>query len=353
MGNKSLKSNIDDLNYMNENYPKKIRYLKDLTMDAFSHPQLTLDNTFIVFKSINDIYYLIYYTENKSIISYDLITCQKINVIKNQDVYTFKHYLDKKKKRDLILSMSLDRVKIWNVNNWKCLSNIEVYKDTLNMYSYIIACLLNDNNKNYILSIRCLYKNSKIELFDFNGKKIKDIIKLKERPYFIDTYNDNKLKRAFIITSCYRYIMSYDYTNNKNYHKYYNRTESHSSIAHIIIKDNDEIVKMYENDEYCVRIWDFHKGQLLNKINVYQFYYLNSICFWNEDYLIGACGSDRFILAELNGKIPCNLEQNYRFIEIKIKHKVYNIKKIFLPKYGNCLITQGKDKEQIKLWVNC
>ena len=109
--------------------------------------------------------------------------------------------------------MSLDGVKIWNVNNWKCLSNIEVYKDTLNMYNNIIACLLNDNNKNYILSIRCLYKNSKIELFDFNGKKIKDIIELQEHPYFIDTYNDNKLKRAFIITSCSRYIISYDYTN--------------------------------------------------------------------------------------------------------------------------------------------
>ena len=109
---------------------------------------------------------------------------------------------------------------------------------------------------------------------------------------------------------------------------------------------------MYESNIYCVRIWDFHKGQLLNKINVYFNYCLNGFCLWNEDYLIGACGSDKFILAELNGKIPCNLEQNHRFIEIAINHKVYNIKKIFLPKYGDCLVTQGKDKEQIKLWVN-
>ena len=57
--------------------------------------------------------------------------------------------------------MSLDRVKVWNVNNWKCLTNIKVHNETLSIYNYIIACFLNDNNKNYILSI---YENSKIEL---------------------------------------------------------------------------------------------------------------------------------------------------------------------------------------------
>ena len=98
MGNESPKPNIDDFNYINENYPKKIRYLKDLTIDAFSQPKINLDNTFIVFKSINNIYYLIYYTQEKSIISYNLITYQKINEIKNQDATNFRHYLDKKIK---------------------------------------------------------------------------------------------------------------------------------------------------------------------------------------------------------------------------------------------------------------
>ena len=43
---------------------------------------LMLFVNYLIFKSINDIYYLIYATEQQSIISYDLFENKKINEIK-------------------------------------------------------------------------------------------------------------------------------------------------------------------------------------------------------------------------------------------------------------------------------
>ena len=64
-------------------------------------------NNIIIFKSINNIFYLIYSNYNKDIISYNLNTNQKLNVIHraHQDfIYSFQHISDNKNKRDLLLS---------------------------------------------------------------------------------------------------------------------------------------------------------------------------------------------------------------------------------------------------------
>ena len=53
------------------------------------------DNTFIIFKSINNLFYLIYSTENISIICYDLNNQQKIIEIKNchkENINSYRHY---------------------------------------------------------------------------------------------------------------------------------------------------------------------------------------------------------------------------------------------------------------------
>ena len=61
----------------------------------------------IIFKSIDDLVYFIYTNEKKSIISYNLIYNKKINEIKkahNSVIMNFRHYLDKDKKQNLVLS---------------------------------------------------------------------------------------------------------------------------------------------------------------------------------------------------------------------------------------------------------
>ena len=346
MGNKSLTKHDNDLNYFNENYPKKIRYLRDLTTDSYT--KYRKDKTFIVFNSIDDILYLIYYTEDNLIISYNLITFQKINQIKmiNQEFVNFNYYCDKNNKRDLILSISNKDILLWNVKNWECLSKIQNLGDNL------LACFINDNNNIYIFSIISYNIYSKSKLFYLFGEEIKDLYEYNEDTTFVDTYYDKNLNKNYIITGHYRYIYSYDYTNNKIYHKYHEKSyDFHHYIYHVVFKENNNIVKMIESESKYIRIWDFHKGKLLNKINTKNNWFCG-ICIWNDDYFITACTNKKFVLGELNGKRPTNLNKNYRYIEINNAHNAFNIKKIFHPKLGECLITQGEKNEQIKIWVN-
>jgi hypothetical protein len=74
---------------------KDVQILKGFNIDSFT--DCYLDNTFAVFKSVNDILSLIYTDKNNSIISYDLVNNKIINEIKNahNDLITsFRHFLD-------------------------------------------------------------------------------------------------------------------------------------------------------------------------------------------------------------------------------------------------------------------
>jgi len=82
--------------------PINFKYLKDLVNDAYTH--LYIDNTFILFKSIDDLIYIIYSNNKKSIIAYNLIDNKKIIEIKNahnENITNFRHYLDLEKKKIL------------------------------------------------------------------------------------------------------------------------------------------------------------------------------------------------------------------------------------------------------------
>ena len=108
--------------------PKDLQYKKDLTKDSFS--EYDYDNTFTVFKSINNILYLIYTNKNKSILFHDIIDNRILKEIKNAHnkyITNFKYYLDKINERDLILSISADdnNLKLWNIN-YECLLNKEI-----------------------------------------------------------------------------------------------------------------------------------------------------------------------------------------------------------------------------------
>ena len=132
--NFELEKNINILKEEIHNLNNEIKQLKDhnnnisnfqffsqITQDSYSNA--TLDNSFAVFKSINDILCLIYANQDKSIICYDLKCLKKISEIKSHhkgNINNFRHYLDKKNKRDLVLSLSNkdNNLKIWNANNW-------------------------------------------------------------------------------------------------------------------------------------------------------------------------------------------------------------------------------------------
>ena len=92
-----------------------------------------------------------------------------------------------------------------------------------------------------------------------------------------------------------------------------------------------------------LRIWDFHEGKLLDKIKICDNSWLFGLCLWDNEHLLIGCGDKSIKIMELkNGAINANLND--------FNNKVLCIKKIMHPLYGECLITQGYEKEQIKIF---
>ena len=241
-----------------------IEFLEDLVNDSYS--PLWLDNTFCAFKSINNILYLIYSNINRSIISFDLINSIKINEIKNAHkryITNFRYYLDSINNRDLFISISCDdnNIKLWNVYNFECLLDIK----NINQGGYLdSACFLMDNNQNFIITSNNRYSEL-IKVYDFKGNKIKDINNSEEGIVFIDTYYDKKLFKNFIIACTNDYTKSYDYNKNEIYKKY----SDNNQPCYFAIYNKKEIIELIEsNYDGNIRIWNFHLGVLLKKIEV-------------------------------------------------------------------------------------
>ena len=125
-----LKDNCNKKEELNSNNskssPNLINSSITLIKDAYGYYEM--DNIFIVFNSINNISHIIYVKDDNTIVSYNLNEQKVITEIKNAQeriITNFNHYLDKIKKRDLIMSISAEdcRIKLWNLKNWECTSS--------------------------------------------------------------------------------------------------------------------------------------------------------------------------------------------------------------------------------------
>ena len=254
--NNSFYNNNQILNdYSNNNIeeriiPEKIKINNYLTIPSFA--KYRLDNTFIVFKSIDEILYLIYSNERKYIISYNLIDNKKIIEIKNAHnnyITNLRHYFDEICKRDLMISISCEdnNIKLWNVKSWECLVNIKNINSDGDLDS---ACFLRNDDEIYIITSNDKAKNENhlnesIKVFDINGNKIKEINDSNENVYFIDTYYDKKLSKSYIISGNFCFIKSFDFNLNEIYHIYCDEGNYiHRSI--IINTSEENVIKLLQ-----------------------------------------------------------------------------------------------------------
>ena len=347
--NKKLKIEILKLRKYHENTnPKDMKLLADITNDSFGYTDL--DNTFTVFKSIKNIFYIVYSNINKSMNIYDLNRqklIKQINNCHNKHITNFRHQLDIINKRDLVMSVSSEdnNIKLWNANNWECFVNIENINYVGWLYS---ACFLNEKGQIYIITSNRNKqgKSEPIRIFDFNGYIIKEISNSNEQTYFIDTYYDNILCKNYIISGNVGYVKSYDYNKNELYYKYNDFDDNSNSYSHfsIIIRNNKEVIELIESCfDGNIRIWNFHSGLLLNKIKLSD-EGLRGICLWNDNYLFVGCDDKTIKLLEINNiLIVDNLTGH--------NNEVITVKKIIHPQLGECLISQNGGESQIKIWI--
>ena len=360
-GIKELKNEINDLKISNEKLrkeikelkeyhqiksPKDIKLLSNAINDSFVYSNL--DYSFTVFNSINNILYLIYSNENKSMICYDLNNQRKINEIKNihdEFITNFRHYLDEINKRDLVMSLSRNdnNIKIWNINDFECILDIKNVNQNGYIYS---ACFLKDNSQNYIIASNRNMEGepSPIKIFNFKGQKIDEIKDSKDHTFFIDTFYDTIFNKNFIITGNFGYVKSFDYSKNELYHKYDDNKCDNNDRFHcsIIIKNNERKIKLIESSgDGFIRIWNFHSGLLLNKIQVGSRLY--SICLWNKNYLFVGCQDNTIKLIELNNKLIVKSLYGH-------DNWVLTLKKVCDNKGKELLISQNWGISSIKIW---
>ena len=341
--NKQYK-NIKD-NYCFNKNPENIEFFIDLG-NGQSYAYNNLDNTFSIFYSINKILYLIYATEDSSLISYNIINKEIISKIKGahySNITNIIHYLDKINKRDLIMSVSKNNnnIKLWTIKNFLCILNIENIYNSSFLYS---ACFLNDNNHNYILTINGSNSDC-IKVFNLFGTLVKNLNNSNEGGTFINSYYDNKSSKNYIITGNYGYAKSYEFANNSIYHKY-TLGGSNCIDSLIIFEKNGTTILLGSSEDIDskILIWNFHSGEILNKIELNCCHKHYGICLWNTDYLFVGSQDKTIKLIELNRKIIVKELKGHN-------SNVSCVKKFFHPKYGECLISQGFHDDTIKLWI--
>ena len=356
-GYQSLKDEIDQIKKNNSiknelayNTPKNMQFSSDIVKDSFAG--YSYEDSFIVFKSVDNILQLVYATKEKSIISYDLDSkrniAKKFKAHKNF-ITNFKFIYDRENNKDIIMSISKkdNNIKIWNANSWELLTDISNTNQNNFLYS---ACFLQcDNNINIITSngknLQALQSNENFEnmkLFNLKGELIFEIEDTNDCTYFVDIYYDNNLSKNFIVTGNFNYVKSYDFDSKSLYHKYFeNNNGIHPSV---IINKIGEKIKLIEScEDGNIRIWGFHSGELIRKIKT-ENNNLYGICLWNENYIFVGCKDQSIKLIELkNGLLIKNLKGH--------KGRIISFKKIIKLDNSEYLFSQGLDGT-IKLWVN-
>ena len=333
---KNIDSNNSKINY--------IKYSFNIIND--SYVKAPLNETFIAFNTINNLQYLVYSSKSSIITCYDLINFHEIKeeYMQNCRYVNFKHYLDNNNKRDLVISIFCvsDNIKLWDVKNWECILNL---KNINNSPDLGCACFINDNNVNYIITSCRNNKNESrpIKVFDFNGNKIKEINESKEAALYIDSYKDNISFNSYIISSNLNNLKSYDFKMNKVYH-IYSDTNKDEYYCYTTIINNNEVNLIASCYDGNIRIFDFHSGILLNKINNNSHSLLFEICPWKNDYLFVGYGDNTIKLIDINNKIIVTSLSGHN-------NAVVNIKRINHPKYGECILSQGRNYDKIILWI--
>ena len=319
-----------------------------------SYTDSYISDGFCIFTSINDILYLIYSNHN-SIIAYDLNNTQKICEVKNAHededyISSFKHILDKNQKKDLLLSISYDSnyLKLWDIKNFELLCYIkDIYSDGFLFCAHFLLEQNKNQNDLYILTSNCYFSSSSgpIKKFNLKGEQI-DIINKSEGldVFYLTDFYDSITKKQYLIGAIKGGIISFDLENNQIY-KSFSEDNSNFHFYIIINKENKEgIIQIIESSaDGKIRIWDFHGGKLLYKININN-NWLFGMCLWDNQYIFVGDGDSGIKLVDLlTGKIMNQLSD--------INGRIITIKKIKLKKFGECLISQRYLKGGIKLWI--
>ena len=372
---KILKYNIIDedeqldinLNYDNDD--KKICHKKEImneNLEFSSYPNLFLKKKFFKIKnhSVVEVYYA-YHDNNelylaiseKNIIGYNIKIIKFKNRIfitrlkrHNNRVVAIKHFFNKNKMHDFLISGDMDRmVNVWDVS-YKYSVNQFIYSIDYhgeNLYKlFLVSYEEKENINNYIL----IYDKS-VNIYKLtDGKFIKNVnhFPLKEEKIINIISWKNKDNNLDYIIKCTKYkIVIFNFLDEDIFFELSNYLRSNNNNQKSLCYKSEGCIISYNLGDYlCIlsssmnlEIWDLYnlclKKQIPIKANLIDDTYLFGIIPWSNRYILLYDGDNNYIYV-LDVKF-CNVLSK---ISGSFKNNIRQIfcQKIISKKYGESLL---------------
>ena len=318
----------------------KFEFKKDITSNAPTYCSAT--QMFCAFKSLKGDSLSAWVTKDNTIELYDLEKDALIKSVKDahiKDIHSCRHFVDIKNNKDLLITCSYDKsIKVWDIENLEK-PLIDIQNAHSNGFIFT-SCILSHEKipENYIISGA---DDENIKIFDFNGKFLDKSVKVSDYVNLLDVYYYKREKKFCIINANSHDIRIYNFDDLKIYKTYIEKNSS--SHAHVIVYEDekeDKVLLIDSDMKGFIHIWDFDTEECLKTIFLQTI--INGICFWNEQY-IACTGRDK--------KIKIVDIKEAKIVRLITGHEkeTISVQKVNIPKYGDCLVTHGKDGF-LKVW---
>ena len=318
----------------------KFEFKKDITSNAPTYCSAT--QMFCAFKSLKGDSLSAWVTKDNTIELYDLEKDALIKSVKDahvKDIHSCRHFVDIKNNKDLLITCSYDKsIKVWDIENLEK-PLIDIQNAHSNGFIFT-SCILSHEKipENYIISGA---DDENIKIFDFNGKFLDKSVKVSDYVNLLDVYYYKREKKFCIINANSHDIRIYNFDDLKIYKTYIEKNSS--SHAHVIVYEDekeDKVLLIDSDMKGFIHIWDFDTEECLKTIFLQTI--INGICFWNEQY-IACTGRDK--------KIKIVDIKEAKIVRLITGHgkETISVQKVNIPKYGDCLVSHGKDGF-LKVW---
>ena len=288
--NKTKKNDIEtNLNFQSKP-PINLKISKTLTQS--SYVRFSLDNAFDAFTTISGEILLVYATKFKSIECFDIVKQKFKKTVLNAHnslILLIKYYCPIYLNKELILSSSNNPdycVKIWDIQNWSCIFNLNKIYEKGNM---LAVCLHFDEyqKEGYICTSNDF---GYIKIWSMDGKFIKNVNRTENNEtYFLDTFYDATEFKYYLISGEMKCVKSFELNTHQLFRTYIDTNSFAEHLSGFLYK-NMGSVELVECEFYgYIRIWNFHSGNLIKKIEVCKRIPLVSMCLWNKNYLLVSC----------------------------------------------------------------
>ena len=337
------------INYEFVKDPKNLKYKSDLISSNSDSGYNDIFEIYISYKD-NQEYIISPNCKNFNLNIFNLRNNQKILSLQKHEnsIRTIRYFINNKNKNEYLISADRDyKVIIWDITNNYNIKYIIDTKYASDIYSCLLVFPENMNDNFIVTSTYCMSKNNEeaaTKVYSFNDCKfIKYINNTSDIHiyYLLSWYNKNN-NQYYIIQFSKNKILINNLISDELYSELINIPEGYHYSGVLYYKDNKDYLCSSSTNGY-LNIWDLYEKKIYKNINT-NGSNLAHVINWNNKYIIAV---------DINKKSFKIIEiENNSIYDIKNdnKHKLYCIKKVNHPIYGESLLSVTNDKV-IKLWT--